>query len=196
MEATIEQVTITRLKVFDTEVLLEDRGPGRGQITITGYGNNYSFFWGAMGGTLAEFLCGMNKEYFASKLMGAKDDNEVDVKKTFAAIRKWIREDHMKWFQHMEFQQRMRSDLKDFQERMEDYPDERYFVDTWYRVAEGLDYYLIDDRWVEKDFKSAMNDCEPWHFIIKKPNKNYLWLATLHGHIKKALKQTLNNTPS
>lgn len=191
---SIEQVSLTRIKIDGVEILLEDRGPNAGQITITGIRNNYSYFWGSMGGTLAEFLCSINKEYFASKLMGSKSDYVMDVKKTFAEIRKFIREDfYLPWYKYMEFQKSLREHLKNFQQSMEYYPSQDLFIERWYRFIDQLDYHLVpgdyDEKRVRADFK---NISEPWSFIQTTPGPEYLWLMRLHGKIKNLL--TTNST--
>jgi hypothetical protein len=75
---------IFKIKINNTDIFLEDFGDNKGKITVSDtYGYNYSMFWGAMGGSLKDFLCSINSEYFADKLMGSQSNNEMDVKKTF-----------------------------------------------------------------------------------------------------------------
>lgn len=196
--ATIEQVTVTRLRFEDTEVFLEDLGPNAGKITVSGYNQNYSYYWGSMGGTLAEFLCSINKEYFASKLMGARNDYIMDAKGTFAAIRKHIREEiGLQWYEHKEFQSDMRRIINSFQEQTTEYPSQDLFIERWYRFIEDLDFGLIYDKYDSDRLKKEFNNIsEPWHFIKTKLGPDYLWLLRLHGNIKKALTKTLHNEPT
>ena len=184
---------IEKLNIDNTDIFLEDFGSCQGKITISNtWGHNYSMFWGAMSKetTLKEFICSTNEDYFANKLFGHNSGNEMDVKKTFANIRKSIIEDIcLPWHKHIEFQKDMRRILNDFQRLMEEGSDERYFVDSFNcNFINRLDFSLINNRYesqsLESDFKSVFSEC--WYMIATKPNKEYLWLCALH---KKLLKQ-------
>jgi hypothetical protein len=51
------------------DVYFEDPEPGHGKITITCFGESWTAYWAAMGNdTLAEFFCGCDVGYIASKL--------------------------------------------------------------------------------------------------------------------------------
>lgn len=190
---TIVIEKIERLKVGDTDVFLEDCGPNRGKITISDvWGHNYSYFWGAMGGTIRQFLISINKEYFASKLMGAKVESVVDARKTFAGIRKHFRvELDLPWYKHQVFQADMREKLKSFQSQIEERPDPESFVDRFYLFINCLSFHLIDDSFdmkrLERDFKDID---EPWHFIEYGPHPEYKWLLEFHGKLKEVLSKT------
>ena len=194
----IEAANITKIKIGqDTEVYLEEHGENRGKIIITSWnGNNYSYFWGSMGGTLRSFIGRINKEYFASTLMGAKNNNVMDVAKTFRAIRRYIpKELGLQWYQHLEFQKHMREVLNDFQKECENneaFQPDQFFVDRFSRsFIDNLDYYLIKDKWDEKEIRELFKQgfSEPWHLIENSPSPAYTWLEKLHGELVTEIKK-------
>lgn len=186
------------LRIDNTDVFLEDMGSNKGKITISDtYDHNYSYFWGSMGGTLEEFILSIDAGYFAHKLMGYKSNNEMDVKKTFAAVRKYISEEiGFKWYEHLEFQKSMREDLRDFQRSCEENPDNNYFVNLFFcQFVDRLPYFEIEGRHdreiIEKSFKGIS---EHWYFIEDKPNKEYLWLEKFHKKLKAEIKKNKEPT--
>jgi len=195
---TAQAENIVKLRINETDIYLENKLPGQGKITISGYECNYSYAWGAMGGTLQEFLCRINKEYFASNLLGLAKAQIMDIEKTFAAIRKFIPEElDLPWYKHMRFQKDMREKLKSFQNEctnQEYMPSDIFFVQNFYSsFVNNLDYYVIKDSWdrehMEKNFKEGFS--EQWNFIVNKPSREYLWLEDMHGKIKKELSKKL-----
>lgn len=178
------------LKIDDTDVFLQEIGPGQGKITISNtWGYNFSFYWGSMGGTLKEFLLEINQSYFCSKLMGPKNDTTIDAKRTFTEVRKHIRQDILYWWEHMEFQKHLREELNSFQ-RETDENGSKYFVDYWSNFINRLDFSLIEDRYdakrCEENFR---NISEPWHFIVDKPAPEYIWLEKLFMKLQKEIKK-------
>lgn len=185
------QEKITRLKIDSTDIFMEEIGESKGKLTISDtWGHNYSTYWGAMGSTLKEFICRINSEYFANNLMGSSSIYEMDVKTTFAAVRKHIsNEIGLPWYKHQEFQKDMREKLNDFQRSCEDSKWENYFVDKFFdSFINRLDFYLIENKFerefLEKEFK---NISEHWYFIQNKYNRKYIWLQELHSKLKKKL---------
>lgn len=193
---TITETNICRIRIETTDIFLENINPGHGKITVSDvYGKNFSHYWGSMGkdATLETFISHINKEYFASKLNGAKKDHKMDVPRTFAAIRKYIREDMgLQWYQHMDFQQHMREVLKEFQDACENYPSQDYFISNFFsQFVHQLSFYkMTGDRHEEKRWTKEFNDIsEWWHFIVERESENYLFLMQLHGKLVKYLKQ-------
>lgn len=179
------------IRIDDTDIYLDDHGAGKGKITVTNYNFGcFSYFWGSMGKSLNDFLCGINDSYFASKLNGSSKDSVMDVPKTFAAIRKYIRKEiGLNWYEHREFQKQLREKLNQFQVSCEENPSHDFFVSTfWALFINTISYYGIYDEYerkrIEDDFKSID---EPWHFIVEKSSKEYLFLTSLHKKIKKAI---------
>ena len=191
-ESVKPQIMIEKITIDETDILLEDIAPEKGKIIVTNsYGNNYSCYWGAMGGDLKAFITGINPDYFASKLMGADDENEMDVDATFAEVRKFIKKDMcLAWYEHREFQKHMREVLNDFQRSCKERPDDRYFVDAFTSLfINRLNFRLIDDKYDEARWKNDFeNISEPWHFIQNRPNAKYKWLVNLHGKLVKKIK--------
>lgn len=189
--------SIIRLKIEDTDIFLEEMGENKGKITISNtWGNNYSMFWGAMGGTLKDFICRINPEYFVDKLLGVRSSQCFDAKNTFAALRNHIKNEMcLPWYKHQEFQKHMREVIKDFQEACEEANSEEYFVNCFTNQFDSrLNFYLIKDDYertrLEKELKSIS---EPWNFIQTKASPQCIFLTELHGKIiKKLSEKTIN----
>lgn len=185
--------TIERLKIDNTDVFLEDFGPGRGKITISDtLGHNYSFYWGSMGSSLKDFIPHTSDCYFAGKLMGSMDEYVIDWKATFSAIRKFIREElNLPWYKYPEFQKDMRERLKEFQSESEDADSADVFVLRFDDVMSSLDFFLIKDRHEAKIIEENFNSIgECWHFIQKQPGPEHMWLCQFHKKLVKALTPT------
>lgn len=197
MSTEVKADCVTRIKIDNCDVFLEDLGNGKGKITISDtYDHNYSYFWGAMGSTLAEFLSGINKEYFAGKLMNSNSQWEMDTARTFKTIREHIKTElDLPFYKHMEFQKDMREKLREFQRDCENEGD-NYFVSFFHSCfVNRLDFYLIDDRHERKEVESNFKGfCEVWNFIEQRHNKEYLWLERFHGKLKATLTPTPLNS--
>jgi hypothetical protein len=184
-----------KIKINETDVILDDLGEGKGKVIISGYNNSYSYYWGSMGDDLKTFIYRINADYFASNLLGRKGCYSFDARKTFTGLRKFIREElDLPFYKHMEFQKEMRETLKDF-ERECDERGQEYFVDNFHSsFINRLNFYSIDDRWerdyIEKDFKSI---CEVWNFIQTQNSHEYLFLTNLHKKLKKIIKPKKSN---
>lgn len=121
------------LNIEGVEIILENFEINQGKITVNGP-NQFSMYWGAMGGTIQEFLCEINSDYFASKLQGAEKTETFNVKKTFSELRRFIREDlDLPWYKHLEFQKDLREKIKSFENECIEYPYDRFFVDNFHR---------------------------------------------------------------
>lgn len=180
--------SISRLKIEDTDIFLEELGKGKGKIIVSNpYGHNYSMFWGAMGDSLKDFICRINSDYFADKLLGSQSMQTFDAKRTFINVRKYIREEiGLQWYQHMEFQKQMREELKSFQQSCEEMDSDRYFVDSFFSsFVNRLDFYLISDRWERQTIEDSFNGIsEHWYFIGTKESNQAVWLKQLHKKLK------------
>jgi hypothetical protein len=190
--STVTESALERFRIDDTDVILEDFGDGKGKIIIASLDyHNYSYYWGAMGSNLREFLCHTSADYFVTKLMGPREEKEMDVKATFKALRKCIREEmrwELPWYKHMEFQKEMREVMRDFQSSCEEFPSEQFFVNSFdSSFVNRLDFYLIEDKRAEGEIKDYFKYIECWHFIEKKPNRESLWLKSFHAKLKRHL---------
>ena len=182
---------ITKLNFEDTDVYLEELSENAGKITISdSYGHNYSYYWGAMGGTIKEFITKIDKGYFANNLIGRKSFWVIDVNKSIAEIRKYIStEMDLPWFKEKEFQKSIREELNNFKNELLENPNQYYFVDCFQSMfISRLNYHLIEGQYDRKEIEKAFKEIsEPWHFIQTKPSEEYKWLEKLHGKLKKEL---------
>lgn len=172
-------------KIGDNKVTLEDFELGKGQITINNnYGGNYSYFWGAMGSTLRDFIQSINSSYFSSKM--CVNMFEFSAKKTKQNVRKLISEE-LSWYEHMEFQKDMREKINEHFDGCESSND---FVWAWSRFVDSLDFYLIEDRWKRDNIKSYFEGVsEVWHLIGENYSQEYELLCKLHKDLVKAIKK-------
>ena len=179
---------LNKLTIDNTDVFLEDLGENEGKVTVSNtYGYNYSYYWGSMGGNLSKFICSINDDYFASKLMGSKSKYTINIPATFRHLRQFIREElRMPWYREMEFQKDMREKLKNFQNNCE---SAHYFVDHFYSsFIRDLDFSLIKDKYDANDIKEEFEGIsEPWNFIVETENQEYIFLQKLHQKLKKKL---------
>lgn len=187
MNTTVTQVE--KLKIGDVEIYLEDFGEGKGKIILSNTnGTSYSYYWNAMGGSLKEFLSSLSGDYFARCLLGPNDRFVIDWKKTFAEVRRHIRNElSLPWYSNMEFQVEMRRRLNRFQRNCVESNTAEYFVHGFdYDFVERLDFYLIEENreYLEKDFKRID---EVWHFLVKKEGPEYLKLIDLLKKLQKIL---------
>ena len=180
METIQLEPKLKKLTVNDADVFLEDFENGKGKITISSYEKGaFTFYWGAMGSDISQFLLDTNGDYFAGKL--CNNAYSFDAKKSASNVRKYIREElnyDLPHYKFMSAQKEMREAIKkleyvscndEFVARMIDLPDNLMCFDLSYQD--------------ERDFKSIITDVfktEPWHFIADKPSREYLWLRDFH----------------
>lgn len=195
-QAVIEEKNVSKFRVDHVDVFLDDIGPGQGKITISSYDRNYSAWWGAMGKdtTLRQFISNINSDYFANNLMGSRDIYTMDVKKTFAALRKHIRTEMcLPWYKHLDFQKELRESLNDFQSQCLEAGDyaNRCFVDNFYNsFVNNLYFHSIEDKYDRKEIEEEFNNIsEYWYFIVEQPNKEYIWLTEMHKKLKTLIKK-------
>ena len=187
MITTLEKITID-----GTDVFLDDLGNGQGKIIISNsYGENYSYYWGAMGTDLKSFIKEINASYFADKLLGYRNESVIDIKTTFKNLRNYIvNEMDLPYYKHMAFQKDMREKIKNFQDICDDDGGKYRFVDSFHsNFVNSLNFYLIDDSfdrdWIRRGFEGID---EHWHFLEEKPSPSYFWLEKFHKKLKKELK--------
>jgi hypothetical protein len=182
------EATIKKIKISNYEIYLENFEFGKGKIMITDGINNYSYFWGAMGDTLEDFIIGINSDYFSNKLIDYRSFYSFNVKKTFTILRKHIKQEIIPWYKHMEFQKQMRYELNKFENYCKNNDSETFFVNYFSTFVNSLDYDLIegyfDRKDIEDEFKSIT---EPWHFIMNSESDEVVKLKKLHNQLKKYL---------
>ena len=92
------------LRIDYTDIFLDDKGNGQGKLTISNTcGFNFSCYWGAMGGSLKDFLLRINEDYFVRNLT---DPLSFDAKLTAKSVRRYVRNElksELPWYMYMEF---------------------------------------------------------------------------------------------
>ncbi len=82
----IETSNVVKLQITDVprhdpiHVYLDDYGDSSGRITISEYGESWTAFWGAMGGSLSDFIIRTNNEYLIGYLAPKFGDRSVKYK--------------------------------------------------------------------------------------------------------------------
>lgn len=184
----IKRNDVKKISIGTTDIFFDNTGPGKGKITISDHdwGYNCSYFWGAMGEntTLEEFIKKINTDYFTGKLLSREEAWEFDKKKTFAALRKYIKE-VLPWYKYQDFQKDLRERIASFQQEC---ADDRDFVNSFPYFARNLEYYLIDDKYESQAVENFIIGIEePWNFIEERPSHKQIWLEKLHKKLKKVL---------
>lgn len=179
-------------KIGLTNIILEDVGPSQGKIKISDPKmGEYEYFWGSMGGGIEGFISSINQHYFLDKILGYRPPQEFCPKKTFAELRKFIRNElDLPWYKHQEFQKDLREKLSYFQERCSEYKSENYFVEHFFHNIEGrLNFRLIEDKWERERIKNDFKNIEEhWSFIHTKYTKESIWLMNLHKKLVEKIK--------
>lgn len=179
--------TILILSKKQTAVLY-DLGPSKGKVELYNEEEmTHSYSWGAMGGTISEFISGINESYFASNLRKGSGQ-KFSVKKTFQNIRKHLKDEMgFTWFKYKDFHSHVMEKIRMSQILCEEYDTEEFFVDEIYYTIHhhGIDYYLCDERGIEEEFKS--NFSEPWHFLSHDSSDEYNMLIKAFHKIQKKL---------
>ena len=170
------------LKIDESDVILDDKGNGRGKVTISGPDKmNFSYEWGAMNSSLRDFLLGINQHYFV-KNMSDYDDQVFDGKLSVRNVRRYIKEEmsyELPWYEHMDDQKELRKELKSIERCDSEYE----FVDRMQSLSSSLchcDAYFLD---IVKALES-----EPWHFIGKKDSYRTMFIGKMFQKLQKKLK--------
>ena len=176
------------IKIDYADVIFDDRGNGAGKLTISDTVNqmNFSYYWGSMGCPLKEFVASIDQYYFSKNLIGYSESYIMDVKKTFTAVRKRIKEE-IPFYEEMEWQKELREELKSAQENCY---SEDHFISQMIGLPEKLWFGHIFHKYDRDSLKSRLEDalCEPWHLIEKKESPAAKYLQDLHKKLKKHIK--------
>lgn len=183
---------LTHFRIDYTDVILQDYEDGKGKIIISNDDRdiNLSYYWSSMGKgyDLSKFILQTNNGYLINKL-GERDDNgPINMKKTMASVRSFIKnETSWRFYMNLEADKSLRTELKDVQESSFDKND---FV----RRMQDLDPdFPKNTRWHE--YQSEWDEMlqgitiEPWYFIVNDPPATNVWLSKflpkLREHLKK-----------
>lgn len=163
VESQVTKLLITEIPLFDPiTVILEDFGEGRGKLIIEEYGASYAAFWGAMGGSLVNFVTQCSADYIVDKISNIP--HQV--------------------FDGEGLCQRVRKDiLRERRQKEITADDARTLWD------EASDLESIEDPYVHAEllFKHLGDD---WHSNMPYTvNPHYRRLVTLVTHVQKALAQ-------
>ena len=180
-------------KIDTADIILDDLGDGQGKIIIadTSWGYNFSYFWGAMGGPLIDFLIRINSDYFTDKL-GPIAEGEINDKRTIKNIRRAIREQfniEYPWYKEKEFQKELREEINNLGE--EGFVSTDHFFNKINHFTNNLNYYLIDDVYERKNIQQLIKDIfnEPWSYLDYDEHKQNVYLTKLHKKLVKELKK-------
>ncbi len=185
--------TLKHLRFDYTDVILQDYEDGKGKIIISNDDRdiNLSYYWGSMGQgyDLTKFLLKTNDEYLIRKLGQKSDDGPINIQKTLANVRKYIKnETEWRFYYSPEADRELRNALTEIQRYAH---DSRDFVDRML----AIDPYFSgnDDTYGRGKviFENMLENirCEPWHFIVNnEPEVNKLlskFLPQLRNHLIK-----------
>lgn len=173
------------LMINGVEVLLRDYEIGKGKIYVSaGSDRSYSYYWGAMGGKLSDFLQKIDPGYFAMKLCPGGNSSVFSGRLTAKSLREQVKQ-ILPWYEHMEFQKSVRAAIK----QVEGFESHHEFIGWlgWY--MDRLDFHLIEDRidrqMMESEFKNSFG---VWNIQSDYSNE-YKWLERLLPKIKKHLRK-------
>lgn len=186
---------ITHFRIDYTDVILQDYGDGKGKIIISNDDRDYnlSYYWGSMGEgyDLSKFILKTNDGYLINKLGQRHDDGPIDIKKTMAAVRKYIKEDtEWRFYYSPEDDKYLRNALNDIQRYTH---DSRDFVDRMTNLDNTMSYSGINDVYnrgkAPFDGMIYALSTEPWHFIINEEPQVNAWLGKFLPKVREFLKK-------
>lgn len=162
-KSTVNKLTISQ-KGFDTlNVYIEDYELGKGQITITCFGEAWNNYWGAMADrTMSEFFSQVSTEYLATKMSHAP--RKI---KDYDGIKKVLFKEICERRKNSEF-------------------TEAYARELW----NDVDYAEFDERLIEEDLIYNILGEDWYEYLPTKTNPDYEYLCKIIEGVKIALKQS------
>ncbi|MDF2851671.1 MAG: Phi17:2 [Sphingobacterium multivorum] len=185
-------VNMTHFRLNYTDVILQDYEDGKGKIILSNDDRdiNLSYYWSSMGEgyNLSKFILKVGDEYLIRKLGERDSDGPMNVKKTMAVVRSFIKnETSWRFYMNLEADKNLRLKLKEVQELSFDKND---FI----RLMQDLDPdFPKQTRWHE--YQSEWDEMlqsitiEPWYFIVNDPPSTNIWLSKFLPELKKHLKK-------
>lgn len=183
----------TRFKIKGADIILVNKGINQGEIQIKSKTKgSFSMYWGAMGGTIEDFMLKTNSDYFSGKLLGSINSQVFCEKETFKNLRQYIKENiDFRVDGGSLFRKDLNKVLRDFQRKCKEQGTRTYFVESFEYNLCLVDFYLIKERYdrdkMEDEFDAMFG--EPWLFIGTRESDTCKWLKTIHAAIKRKLKQ-------
>ncbi|MCA2497816.1 hypothetical protein R7P75_04690 [Vibrio sp. 2175-1] len=172
----VNQSTVVRLQLTELErldpvtVFLEDFGPNRGRITIECFGDAWSSFWPAMGGSLEEFFIHCNDGYLAKNLAPHLKDEIYDFDKLEESLKVAIR------FNRRE-ESISESEARDLYEKVSelDYGVSLGHDQIWLAENRDLLYDILGDGF--------------YYEMPMQPNPDYQYLCRIIQAVREGLKK-------
>lgn len=172
----LEQSTVTTLRLTELErldsvsVFLEDFGPGRGRIVIECFGEAWSSFWPAMGGSLEDFFIRCEDGYLAKNLAPHLKSEIYDFDKLEIKLKEAIRAS------------RREGSMKESEAR------------ELYEQVSELDYGVSfghDQIWLaeNRDLLFEILGDEFWCDLPMQPNPDYQYLCRIIQAVREGLKE-------
>lgn len=182
---------MNRFKIETADIILENTETGKGKIIISDlYNGSFSYFWGAMGDTIENFLKSIDSSYFADKICNNRF--EFSAKQTAKEIRRYIREEmnyELPWYEFKLSQKELRKQIRKIEKANSQYEALALIQDLPNSVyCPELSFKKNDE--FSKIIKS-MVDTEPWNFLQNDYSKDYIYLKKLHGKIRNYLNSNL-----
>lgn len=176
------------IKTKYARVILNDKSEGKGEIIVITNNFTRSFYWGAMGDPLKDFLKRIDSDYFAGKL--CEKQSKFSIKLSVKEIRRYIREEmsyELPWYKYMEGQKELRRVLREL-EKQTDMSEETFVQEL---LSIHNDVFIMDmKREEEKEFLEIVESIfvtEPWNFIQTDYSDEYKLLMTIHKDLIKKL---------
>ncbi len=185
---------LTHFRIDYTDVILQDYEDGKGKIILSNDDRdiNLSYYWGSMGKgyNLSKFILKTNDGYLINKLGERDGDGPINMKKTMANVRKFIRkESGWKWYMSPDDDKELRNELNTIQSNS---IDSRDFVKRMCNIDLHKFYSGSDIYYYGKDYFTDMirgiSD-EPWYFIVNDPPPTNVWLSKFLPKIREHLKK-------
>ncbi len=178
---------VKRYKIGYTDIFIDIQGKTQGKITISDtMQGSFSYYWGAMGGGMIEFLKCIDNDYFAKNLCNTR--YVFDAKQSVKEVRRFIKSElsyELPFYKFMVEQKEMRKELK----RLESCETDRDFVYGMQNLPDSL--MCLDSTYDnEKEFKDiikSMFTCEPWHFIANTDSEEYKFICGIHKKLIKII---------
>lgn len=186
------------LRIGEYDVILQNLGEHQGKIIIASPYLNTSYYWGAMGSSLEEFICSIDSYYWLNKLLPINTPTVLNVRKTFSAFRKHLFKEALAdypWYGFKEFYKGLREAINSIQSHSEGPND---FIENVHGLPNSLSYFDIGDRYARTKIEECIQGAcsEPWHFIIEGESREQRQLLWIHKELKKALKKSQVLTPT
>lgn len=162
----VDKIRISDVQSLDpVEVVIENYSPGRGKIVITCFGQSWTGFWSAMGGTVEEFFQWCSNDYLIDK-MSSQTRMVPDI------------ESDEKFLKKMILEQRRRGAISQEEAR-----------EAWSEAGRGWDRNSLNSCGSPDAFDCLEGMCEPWHMDWpRKENPEYHYLGRIIDAVREAIK--------